>query len=79
MVDEALRAQVVVVGARVAGLTAATYLARAGVDVLVVERASDRGGCAASRVIGGFDLGVHALYTGAGLEDPGGVGSHLQS
>lgn len=66
MAQESHQAQVVVIGAGMAGLTAAAHLARAGVDVLVVERASATGGQAASRIIEGFvfNLGVHALYTG---------------
>lgn len=66
MVQESHDAQVVVIGAGMAGLTAAAHLARAGVDVLVVERASATGGRAASRVVEGFvfNLGVHALYAG---------------
>ena len=57
---------VVVVGSGMAGLTAASYLARAGVDVTLFERARDLGGRAASQEFDGFHFnrGVHALYTG---------------
>jgi phytoene dehydrogenase-like protein len=55
---------VAVVGGGLAGLTAAAYLARAGVDVTLFERASAVGGRAATHVTGGyhFNLGPHALY-----------------
>ena len=57
---------VVVVGGGMAGLTAACYLARAGVDVTLFEKAPTLGGRAATQ---GFDdfrfnRGIHALYTG---------------
>ena len=58
--------RVVVVGGGMAGLTAACYLARAGVDVTVIERASYLGGRAATQDFDGFrfNRGGHALYTG---------------
>jgi len=59
-------ADMVIVGAGVAGLTAACYLARAGVDVVVLEKSSRLGGRAATTDNDGylFNVGVHALYTG---------------
>ena len=60
---------VVVVGAGLAGLTAATFLARGGLDVAVCERASEPGGRGRTRLEAGFALnhGPHALY----LHGPG--------
>jgi phytoene dehydrogenase-like protein len=57
---------VVVVGGGMAGLTTACYLARAGVDVSVIEKASYLGGRAATQDFDGFrfNRGGHALYTG---------------
>jgi len=57
---------VVVVGAGIAGLTAAAYLARAGADVTVFERSQHIGGRAATQDEHGFcfNRGGHALYTG---------------
>lgn len=57
--------RVVVVGAGVAGLAAATLLARGGASVQLVERASAAGGRARSQEHAGavLNLGPHALYT----------------
>src|SRR5829696_4529186 len=57
---------VAVVGGGIAGLTAAGYLARAGADVTVFEKAPEPGGRAATREHDGFlfNRGGHALYTG---------------
>lgn len=57
--------RVVVVGAGVAGLTAAALLARGGASVKLVERASAAGGRARSQEHAGamLNLGPHALYT----------------
>src|SRR5215203_415853 len=57
---------VAVVGGGMAGLTAACYLARAGLEVTVFEKAPIPGGRAATRESGGFlfNRGIHALYTG---------------
>jgi len=58
---------VVVVGSGLAGMTAATFLARAGLHVQLCEKASAVGGRARSETRHGFhfNLGPHALY-GAG-------------
>jgi phytoene dehydrogenase-like protein len=57
---------VVVVGGGMAGLTAACYLARAGLQATVFEKAPILGGRAATRESDGFlfNRGIHALYTG---------------
>src|SRR5579872_2725497 len=57
---------VVVVGAGLGGLVAATLLARRGLEVEVVERAQTIGGRAATQERGGFffNEGAHALYRG---------------
>src|SRR5215207_11633099 len=49
-----------------AGLTAASYLARAGVGVTLFEKAPYLGGRASTRELDGFlfNRGGHALYTG---------------
>lgn len=58
---------VCIVGGGLAGLTAACYLARAGVGVSVFEKAAGLGGRAATQHNSGFafNRGVHALYPGA--------------
>src|SRR5918998_5155844 len=58
--------EVAVVGGGMAGLTAACYLARAGLAVTVFEKAPVPGGRAATREFDGFlfNRGGHALYTG---------------
>jgi phytoene dehydrogenase-like protein len=58
---------VVVVGGGLAGLTAATYLARAGRSVTLFEKSRTLGGRAATHTKGGFhfNIGPHALYSGA--------------
>jgi phytoene dehydrogenase-like protein len=57
---------VVVVGGGLAGLTAACYLARAGIAVTLFEKASSLGGRAVTQNYDGycFNRGVHALYNG---------------
>jgi len=65
---EVAEADVVVVGSGLAGLTAATYAARAGATVLRVEARRAAGGRARSDEVAGctVDFGPHALYrTGA--------------
>jgi phytoene dehydrogenase-like protein len=57
---------VAVVGGGMAGLTAACYLARAQMEVTVIEKAPYLGGRAATQKFDGyrFNRGGHALYTG---------------
>jgi len=64
------RADVVVVGAGLAGLATAAYAARAGRAVIVCEKASALGGRAATTAAGGFrfNLGPHALYKGGAAQ-----------
>jgi phytoene dehydrogenase-like protein len=54
----------IVIGGGLAGLTAAAYLARGGVDVTIFERAQKFGGRAQTNERQGFsfNLGPHALY-----------------
>ena len=58
--------EAVVVGGGLAGLTAAAYLARAGVAVTLLEKAAHLGGRAATQEHAGFrfNRGIRALYTG---------------
>src|SRR3954447_19675363 len=60
------RAEVVVVGAGLAGLSAATRLATAGRDVLVLDAAGHAGGRLATERVDGFlvDRGFQVLNTG---------------
>src|SRR6266536_2941556 len=61
---------VVVVGGGMAGLTAACYLARAGVAVTLFEKAASLGGRAATSNHDGylFNRGIHGLYSGGATE-----------
>jgi phytoene dehydrogenase-like protein len=56
--------RIAVVGGGLAGLAAATYLARAGREVTVYEKARSVGGRAVTTAVGEFrfNLGPHALY-----------------
>ncbi|NJN54449.1 MAG: NAD(P)-binding protein, partial [Anaerolineae bacterium] len=60
-----------VIGGGLAGLTAAATLARAGKQVLLLEKAQQLGGRAISQQRGDFtfNLGPHALYVGGGASD----------
>jgi phytoene dehydrogenase-like protein len=55
-----------VIGGGLAGLTSATYLARGGADVTLLEKTGSAGGRATTSRTNGYALnrGVHALYTG---------------
>lgn len=57
-------ADVIIVGGGLAGLTAATYLGRAGRKVLLFDKGKNMGGRARTRVKGQylFNMGAHALY-----------------
>ena len=62
---------VVVIGGRMAGLSAACYLARAGVAVTLFEKVSSLGGRAATQNHDGylFNRGIHAIYTGGATSE----------
>ncbi|MGE3074722.1 MAG: phytoene desaturase family protein [Dehalococcoidia bacterium] len=71
------RKHVAIVGGGLAGLAAATYLARAGHRVSVFERSETLGGRAATTERDGYfhNMGPHALYRdGAGIEVLGELG-----
>jgi phytoene dehydrogenase-like protein len=61
---------VIVVGGGMAGLTAASYLALAGLDVTLFEKSSQLGGRATTLNFDGycFNRGPHALYCGGATE-----------
>jgi phytoene dehydrogenase-like protein len=58
---------IAIIGGGLAGLSAATYLARAGMDVTLFEKSSSLGGRAATQEHEGyaFNRGVHAFYYGS--------------
>lgn len=62
--DDTKQADVAIVGGGLGGLTAAAYLARAGLSVALFEKARSFGGRGASQDESGFrlNLGPHALY-----------------
>jgi phytoene dehydrogenase-like protein len=62
---------VVVVGGGMAGLSAACYLARAGLSVTLFEKSAHLGGRAASQNHDGylFNRGIHAIYTGGATSE----------
>jgi phytoene dehydrogenase-like protein len=55
---------IIIIGGGIAGLTAATFLARAGKSVTILERYSESGGRARTSLSNGFYLnqGPHAVY-----------------
>jgi phytoene dehydrogenase-like protein len=70
--DESTRSvDVAVIGAGLAGLTAAAWAARGGARVRLLERAATLGGRGASRREGDFlfNVGPHALYRGGLAEE----------
>jgi phytoene dehydrogenase-like protein len=66
-----LQQHTVIVGGGVAGLTAATYLARDGERVTLVEKGATPGGRASTDHVGGFafNRGAHALYPGGAASE----------
>jgi phytoene dehydrogenase-like protein len=60
------RCDVVVVGAGLAGLTAADRLTRAGLEIIVIESSDSVGGRVRTDQVGGFllDRGFQVLNTG---------------
>lgn len=62
-----MKQNVAIIGGGLAGLTAATYLARTGYDVTVFEQSTGYGGRARTQEHDGFyfNQGAHALYLGA--------------
>lgn len=64
MNHQAETTDVIIIGGGLAGLTAATYLGKAGLKVLLLEKAQRVGGRARTRAKGEFlfNMGAHALY-----------------
>ncbi len=58
------RYKAVVIGAGVGGLSAAAYLAKAGVETLVIEQTPFPGGRCYSRVVDGAEYDIGALFLG---------------
>lgn len=60
------KVDVAIIGAGLAGLTAANFLAREGKNVLVLEKSNRLGGRSMTNNQNGalFNIGAHALYTG---------------
>lgn len=56
------RHDVIIIGAGVNGLTAAAYLAKAGLDVLVLERRWETGGAVMTDEQSGVRFNTHAIY-----------------
>jgi phytoene dehydrogenase-like protein len=61
----------VVIGGGLSGLAAATYLARGGAHVSLLEKSAEPGGRASTDTPAGFALnrGAHALYTGGAASE----------
>ncbi|MCH8945119.1 MAG: FAD-dependent oxidoreductase, partial [Proteobacteria bacterium] len=59
------KAEVLILGAGIAGLIAGRFLQSAGVEFTIVESNTHAGGIASSFTLGGwtFDYGIHGLYT----------------
>lgn len=82
MQKQAAGMEVAVVGGGLAGLTAATSLARAGRRVVLFEKARALGGRAVTQAHGAFrfNLGPHALYRGGpAIKILGDLGVHFTS
>jgi phytoene dehydrogenase-like protein len=71
MENNFMKTDVAIVGGGMAGLSAACYLARAGMVVTVFEKAANLGGRAASQNHDGylFNRGIHAIYTGGATSE----------
>jgi phytoene dehydrogenase-like protein len=59
--------EVIVIGAGIGGLSAAAYLAQAGIQTLVIEQTSFPGGRCYARMIDGVEYDIGALYLGGGV------------